>query len=46
MSLGSYKTIAKDSTIIEDLPNGIGVFMTSTPASTSGYFDIYVAATV
>lgn len=46
LSLASYKTIAKESKVIEDLPNGVGAFMASTAASTSGYFDIYVAATV
>ncbi len=41
------KTIVKDAEIVEDLTNGVGVFVTWVESSThDGYFDIYVAATV
>lgn len=44
--MGYYKYVKKDTAIIEDLRNGVGVYYTSIETSKDGYFDIYLAATV
>ena len=39
------KTVKKDTRLIEDLANGVGVYTTYHEVA-DGYFDIYIAATV
>lgn len=42
----SYKKkVRKDNRIVEDLQNGVGVYMTYTEVI-DGFYDIYIAATV
>jgi hypothetical protein len=44
-----YKTVAKDTKIVEDLKNGVGVYSIWTKNEEPellGYYDIYIAATL
>jgi hypothetical protein len=44
-----YKTVAKDTKIVEELRNGVGVYSIWTKNEEPellGYYDIYIAATV
>ena len=41
-----YKTLIKDTDVVEDTENGIGIYVTSIETTLEGYYDIYIAATV
>lgn len=45
-SQGYYKTVKKDTDVVEDLSKGIGVYVYTADSSTDSFYDIYIAATV
>ena len=42
----NFKTVKKDTDVVEDLSKGIGIFTFPVDAGTDSFYDIYIAATV